>query len=170
MTRLYVQWTVVMLAAAVVAVAASRYYDRHLTSYAPEGVLAGAAGSGVVRVQGRVEAGTLSGDPAAGRAAFRLGGEHEALQVEYDGPPPENLRELKTLVVVGQWDQEAGVFRARDLALVSNYHFVAGAYLVGFAPLALFLFTMERRVRLLYEEIKQAKLYEPETSSHVDSQ
>lgn len=168
MTRLYVQWTVVTIGAALVAIAAARYYDRQLTTVTPEAVLTGAAGPGVIRVQGQVAAGTLEGDPAGGRASFHLGDAGASLSVQYDGPPPENLRELKTLVVVGQWDPDARVFRGHDVALVPNYGFVVGAYLAGFLPIAVFLFAMERRVRALYSEIKRAKLYEPELVAHVD--
>ncbi len=167
--RLYVQWTVITIAAALVAVAAARYYDRHLTTVTPEAVVANAAGPSVVRVQGQVAAGTLEGDPAAGRATFRLSGEGAGLPIQYEGPPPENLRELKTLVIIGQWDADAGVFRAHDVALVTNYGFVVGAYLAGFLPIAVFLFAMERRVRRLYAEIRQTKLYEPESVAHVDT-
>lgn len=162
MTRLYVQWGVIIVAAGIVVLAAARYYERELTTVTPEAVLDGAVRGDAVRVQGQVAAGTLTGDLEAGRASFRLQGERAELSVQYAGPPPENLRELKTLVILGQWDSEAGEFLARDLALVTNYGFVVGAYLAGFLPLALFVFTMERRVRLLYAEIKHTKLYEPE--------
>jgi cytochrome c-type biogenesis protein CcmE len=164
-----VQWTVIAIAVAIVGGAAARYYERHLTTVTPEAVLDGAVRSGgVIRVQGQVAGGTLTGDPAAGLAAFQFKGERAELPVQYVGPPPENLRELKTLVAIGRWDSEAGVFLAQDLASVTNYGFVVGAYLAGFLPLALFVFAMERRVRLLYAEIKHTKLYEPESPAHVD--
>jgi cytochrome c-type biogenesis protein CcmE len=169
MTRLYVQWTVVALAAAAVVFSASRYYSQHLLTVTPEAVLGGGAGAALVRVQGLVQGGTLTGDVSAGQATFRLGGDRDAVQVEYNGPSPENLRELKTLVVIGRWDPERRVLLAQDLALLPNYGFVVGAYLVALLPLALFIFFMERRVRLLYHEIKQAKLYEPEPTAHVDA-
>lgn len=169
MTRLYVQWTVITIAVAIVVGAAARSYERHLTTVTPEAILDGAVRSGgVIRVQGQVAGGTLTGDPATGQAAFQFRGERAELPVQYVGPPPENLRELKTLVVVGRWDSDAAVFLAQDLALVTNYGFVVGAYLAGFLPLAVFVFAMERRVRLLYAEIKHTKLYEPELPVHVD--
>lgn len=164
MTRLYLQWTVIIIALVIVTMAAARYYDRHLTTVTPEAILEGTAGSGVVRVQGLVAAGTLEGDPSSGQVGFHLQGERHELPVQYNGPPPENLRELKTLVVVGRWDPAARVLSAHDLALVANYGFVVGAYLAGFLPLAVFVFAMERRVRLLYAEIKHTKLYEPEST------
>lgn len=169
MTRLYVQWSLVALAAAAIVFSASRYYDGNLLTVTPKTVLDGEAGSDLVRVRGLVEGGTLTGDASSGQAAFRLGGDRDALQVEYSGPPPENLRELKTLVVIGRWDSARRVFLAHDLALTPNYGFVVSAYLVGLLPLALFIFVMERRVRWLYHEIKQAKLYEPEPAAHVDA-
>lgn len=169
MTRLYVQWSLVALAAAAIAFSASRYYDNHLLTVTPKAVLGGGAGSDLVRVRGLVEGGTLTGDMSAGQAAFRLSGDGDAMQVEYNGPSPENLRELKTLVVIGRWDPEQRVLLAQDLASLPNYGFVVGAYVVALLPLALFIFFMERRVRLLYHEIKQAKLYEPEPAAHVDA-
>jgi hypothetical protein len=51
---------------------------------------------------------------------------------------------------------------AEEIALLPNYWFVAGAYLAGIIPIGLFLFSMERRVELLYNRIKSTKLYEPE--------
>jgi cytochrome c-type biogenesis protein CcmE len=169
MTRLYVQWAIIALATLAVALAAWRYYDRHLVTLTADGVVSGGAGPAVVRVQGMVEGGTLTGDPTSGKAAFRLEGEDQSLQVEYDGPPPENLRELKTLVVVGRWDPGRRVFLAQDLALVTNYGYVVSAYAAALVPLAVFIFLMERRVRLLYSEIRQARLYEPEPTAHVDA-
>ncbi|HET8761265.1 MAG TPA: cytochrome c maturation protein CcmE [Nitrospiria bacterium] len=169
MTRLYIQWAVIALAAAGIVWAASRYYDRHLVTMTPEAVQGSESGTSAVRVQGLVEGGTLAGDLVSGKATFRLAGEHGTLDVAYDGPPPENLRELKTVVVVGRWDAGRRVFLAQDLALVTNYGFVVGSYLVALLPLAVFIFLMERRVRLLYSEIKQAKLYEPEPTTHVDA-
>lgn len=164
MTRLSIQWAVILVATGVVTVAAARYYDRHLTTVTPEVIAGGTAGSDVLRVQGLVAPGTLEGDPASGRVAFHLQGAQTELRVHYDGLPPENLRELKTLVVVGRWDSAADVLLAHDLALVTNYGFIVGAYLAGFLPLALYLFVMEHRVQRLYAEIKHTKLYEPEST------
>ena len=82
--------------------------------------------------------------------------------MQYDGPPPDNLRELKILVLIGTWNADAQVFEARDIGIVPNYGFIAGAYLLGLLPLALLLFAMTRRVHFLYDEIKASKLYEEE--------
>ena len=167
MTRLYLRWSALAVVAVVIAFLASRYFDRHLASFTPEDIVSRQPVA-AVRVIGLVKAGTLTGDAAAGHARFDLAGAQDTLPVQYDGPPPDNLRELKTLVVVGRWDPASAVFLAHDIALVTNYGFVVGAYLVGFFPLALFLFGMERRVTLLYREIKESRLYEPEKGDDVD--
>lgn len=161
MKGFYIRWGALLGAAVILAVLALHYYTRHLASLTPEEVMARAP-SGVVRVLGMVRGGTLTGSPETGRARFELESPPETLTVQYDGPPPENLRELKTLIVIGQWDPAARTFLARDIALVPNYGFVVGAYLAGMVPLAFFLFTMERKVGLLYRQIKQSKRYEAE--------
>ncbi len=168
MTGLYLRWSAFVIAAAVIVVLASRYFEQHLTSLTPEEVVS-LQPNRVVRVIGLVKGGTLHGDLESGHARFELAGAQEALSVQYDGPPPENLRELKTLVVIGSLDPSSGTFLAYELALVTNYGYVVGAYLIGLLPLAFFLFGMERKVALLYQEIKESKLYEPETPHHVDT-
>jgi hypothetical protein len=145
---------------------AYRHYERNVASLTPEEVLTERPDH-VVRMTGLVRGGTLRGNPAVGRARFELAGQRETLSVRYAGPSQENLRELKTLVVVGRWDPAARIFRAHDIATVSNYGFVLGAYLVGLVPLACFLFAMERKVGLLYKEIKESKLYEPDWPNDV---
>ena len=69
---------------------------------------------------------------------------------------------MKILVLIGTWNAGAQVFEARDIGIVPNYGFIAGAYLLGLLPLALLLFAMSRRVHFLYDEIKTSKLYEEE--------
>ena len=78
------------------------------------------------------------------------------------------MRELKTLILIGRWDAEAGLFRAHETALVSNYGFVASAYVIALISLVIFVFVMSRKVTYLYQEIKESKLYEPELDTHVD--
>ena len=157
MTGLYLRWSALVIAATVIAALASQYFEQHLTSLTPEQVVS-LQPSRVVRVIGLVKAGTLRGDLESGHASFELAGAPEALPVQYDGPPPENLRELKTLVVIGLLDPSSGTFLAHELALVTNYGYVVGAYVIGLLPLAFFLFGMERKVALLYREIKESKL------------
>ena len=85
--------------------------------------------------------------------------------MEYQGPPLENIRELKTLVLIGRWDNQAQVFRAQDTALINNFGFVAAAYLISVMALGWMVFAMSRRVMVLFKEIKESKLYEPEADT-----
>src|SRR5262249_13371351 len=157
---LYVRWTGLAIGLLVLAVLGVRHYTNDLKSISPEQVL-GLQPAGTVRIQGIVQAGTLAYDPATHRAAFELAGEKEKIPVRYSGEAPENLRELKVLVVVGQWNSAERRFEAHDIEGVPNFGFVTGAYLAGIIPLGLFLFGMERRVELLYNRIKSEKVYQP---------
>ncbi|NKB81679.1 MAG: hypothetical protein GKS05_07315 [Nitrospirales bacterium] len=161
MTAFYLRWGVVLVIAMIIVGMTVRDYEQHLASVSPAQILDDPP-HGDVRVQGLVKAGTLQGNLEEGFATFALGGDQATLSVEYKGLPPENLRELKLLIVVGQWDPASQVFRARELALLTHYGFVVSAYLVGLLPLLLVLFFMGRKVSLLFEEIKQSKLYQSE--------
>jgi hypothetical protein len=138
-----------------------RHYTNDLKSISP-GQLLALQPAQKIRVEGIVQAGSLSYVPGSHEASFELAGEKEKVPVHYSGEAPENLRELKTLVVVGSWDPSARRFEAREIEGVPNFGFVTGAYLAGMIPLTLFLFSMERRVELLYNRIKNTKLYESE--------
>jgi hypothetical protein len=105
-------------------------------------------------------------------AEFELAGQQAHLLVHYDGPADDNLRELKTLVVVGHLAANGAAgsggldkqrFNAHALDLLPNYGFITAAYLLALIPLALFLFGMERRVAILYTVIKETTAYQPET-------
>ncbi len=137
------------------------HYREHLTSFVPLEVKHESP-TGEIRVVGMVQSGTLTGNVQAGDAAFHLMGREASLPVTYQGPPPDNLRELKTLVVIGTWNVSERVFKARDIGIVPNYGFVASAYFVGLLPLAMLVFAMSRRVNLLYETMKASKLYQEE--------
>ena len=160
MTNLYIRWGGVLIVAIVFIVLTYQHYRDNLASLAPEQVRQEAP-TGDIRVLGMVQGGTLE-TPAAGEATFTLLGEDAALPVHYQGPPPDNLRELKILVLIGTWNAAAQVFEARDIGIVPNYGFIVSAYFLGLLPLALFLFAMSRRVHFLYDEIKPSKLYEEE--------
>jgi hypothetical protein len=82
--------------------------------------------------------------------------------VEYAGPPFENIRELKTIVLLGHLDPESKIFKAKDTALINNFGFVAAAYAIAVLSLAWAIFAMSQRVMVLFKEIKEEKLYEPE--------
>lgn len=160
MTNLYIRWGGVLIVAIVLIVLTYHHYRDNLASLVPQQVKQESP-TGDVRVLGMVQGGTLE-TRKAGEATFTLLGERGTLPVHYQGPPPDNLRELKILVLTGTWNAAAQVFEARDIGIVPNYGFIAGAYLLGLVPLALFLFVMSRRVNFLYDEIKASKLYEEE--------
>ena len=160
MRNLYIRWGGVCIVAIVFIVLTYNHYRDNLASLAPRQVKQEAP-AGDIRVLGMVQGGTLE-TRGARKATFALLGESASLQVQYEGPPPDNLRELKILILIGRWNAATQVFEARDIGIVPNYGFIAGAYLLGLVPLALFLFAMNRRVNFLYEEIKASKLYEEE--------
>jgi cytochrome c-type biogenesis protein CcmE len=161
MTSLYVRWTVLLIVAVVLGVLTFSHYQEHLATLSPEQVKAQSP-TQEVRVLGMVRGGTLEGKIEAGDATFEVIENDATIPVHYHGPPPDNLRELKTLILIGKWNPSDNIFEARDIGLVTNYGFVVGAYLIGLIPLAIFLFAMSRRVSLLYEEIKASKLYQEE--------
>lgn len=160
MTNLHIRWGGVCIVAIVLIVLTYTHYRDNLASLTPRQVKQEAP-AGDIRVLGMVQGGTLE-THGAGEATFTLLGESASLQVQYEGPPPDNLRELKILILIGTWNAATQVFKARDIGIVPNYGFIAGAYLLGLLPLALLLFAMNRRVHFLYEEIKASKLYEEE--------
>ena len=160
MTNLHIRWGGVLIVAIVFIVLTCNHYRDNLASLVPQQVRQEAP-AGEIRVLGMVQGGTLE-TRGAGEAAFTLLGKSATLPVHYQGPPPDNLRELKILVLIGTWNAGRQIFEARDIGIVPNYGFIAGAYLLGLVPLALFLFAMTRRVHFLYEEIKASKLYEEE--------
>lgn len=168
MTGFYLRWAGVIVIAIMLAVLATQNYQDHLATVIPESVITGNHSQATVRVQGMVGSGSLTGSPEEGHAEFELLGETKSLKVQYQGPPPENLRELKTLILIGRWDPEVQVFRAHETALVTNYGFVASAYIIAFLVLVASVFTMSRKVAFLFQEIKDSKLYEPELDNHVD--
>lgn len=160
MTNLYIRWGGVLIVAIVLIVLTYNHYRDNLASLVPQQVKQEAP-TGEIRVLGMVQGGTLE-TRGAGEATFALLGESASLPVHYEGPPPDNLRELKILILIGTWNADTQVFEARDIGIVPNYGFIAGAYLLGLLPLALLLFAMNRRVHFLYDEIKASKLYEEE--------
>jgi hypothetical protein len=100
-----------------------------------------------------------------GQVTFEFVDGTSSLAVVYEGPPLENIRELKTLVLIGRWDSQAQVFRAQDTALINNFGFVAAAYLISVLAMGWMVFAMSQRVMVLFKEIKESKLYEPEADS-----
>ncbi|HTN43256.1 MAG TPA: cytochrome c maturation protein CcmE [Nitrospiria bacterium] len=160
MKGFYIRWGVLILVGFWIAAIGAHRYNRDVRPLSPEQVLKNHL-AGPVRMLGMVEAGSLRKDPLTSQMLFSLVEDGQRIPVVYQGKDTDSLRELKTLVVIGGWDAASQSFLAQDLALIPNYGFIIAAYLV-MIPLALFLFMMERRVRLLYTEIKRSKLYEPE--------
>lgn len=165
MTRgLYLRWGILLLAVLIIVTLGVQRYNREVRTLSPETVI-NSSPAGQIRVLGRVEGGSLSrsGPPLNGtlEAAFSLSSEISTISVVYKGEEPDNLRELKTLVVVGEWNPLEGRFLSSKIDLVPNIGFVIAAYL-NLIPLLLFLFIMERKVTLLYNEIKETRVYESE--------
>jgi len=159
MTSLYVRWGALLIVAIIISVLTYNHYQQHLATWSPSQVKEQAP-SEEVRVRGMVQGGTLEGQVDAGEATFELIEQEASIPVHYQGPPPDNLRELKVLILIGKWNSSDNIFEANDIAIVTNYGFIVGAYLIGLIPLAIFLFAMSRRVSLLYQEIKESKLYQ----------
>ena len=111
--------------------------------------------------------GTLIEEEGSGEARFEMEGSDQALRIHYVGPEDDNLRELKMVVAEGHWDDKLLVFQASMLSVVPNYGFIAWAYLVGIFPTIFWLFSMERREKLLYNEIKEESPYEAEKFDKV---
>lgn len=157
----YIRWGLVLLAGTSILLLGVLHYERELKTISPGRLKSEPAGR-AARVRGMVLPGTLNYDPASHRAEFQLSAEGASIPVRYSGEAPENLRELKILVVVGRWDPASESLEAGEITLVPNFGFVAAAYLIGLVPMGLFLFRMERKVALLYREIRNLKIYEPE--------
>jgi len=166
MRRIYVRWIVLSIVFGVIAVLGVSRYNKEVRTISPKKLLAGQPVSDL-RVMGRVDAGSLV--KGTGNKPFRFTlsgeGEGEKVPVFFPGDDQETLRELKTIVVIGQWDKKEMAFKAREIALIPNYGFITYAYLASLIPLAFFLFLMERKVALLYIMIKEEKPYQPETGT-----
>ena len=162
----YLRWGGIVLAGIVITVMAAQRYESSVKSITPQELLASPS-TGTVRVIGMVLPGSLTLDPPTAdqpqmEATFELAGPQEQIPVHYSGPEDDNLRELKTIVIVGQLDDATGTVESGRIDLIPNFGFITAAYLLTLIPLALFLFLMEQRVALLYTVIKGATVYKPE--------
>ena len=167
MNWLYERWAAILLAAGLLALATAQHYRAAVAPMSPEEAL-GSHPAGSIRIIGLVQAGTLvtsESAPASMQADFELAGDQEHLTVHYRGPADDNLRELKTLVVIGRLSADGRAIESAELDLVPNYGYITAAYLLSLGSLALFLFGMERRVALLYTDIKDAAIYQPESDT-----
>ncbi len=165
MTGLYTRWAMILGATLLLAILTYQHYQQHLSTLSVGTLLGSPPASQPVRIQGMVKSGTLKGEVDQGQVTFEFVDGSSSLFVEYQGPPLENIRELKTLVLIGRWDSQAQVFKAQDTALINNFGFVAAAYLISVLALGGMVFAMSQRVMVLFKEIKESKLYEPEAGS-----
>jgi cytochrome c-type biogenesis protein CcmE len=165
MTGFYARWAIMVGGIFLLAIMTYHQYQRDLSTISLATVLNSPATSETVRIQGMVKSGTLSGAVDEGQATFDLIDGSITLPVDYAGPPLENIRELKTMVLIGHLDHETKTFKAKDTALINNFGFVAAAYLLTVIALGWSLFAMSQRVMFLFKEIKEEKLYEPENES-----
>ena len=165
MTGFYARWAILVGGLILLAMMTYQHYQRDLSTISLAAVLNQPATSETVRIQGMVKSGTLSGAIDQGQATFDLIDGSTTLPVEYSGPPLENIRELKTMVLIGHLDQGTKIFKAKDTALINNFGFVAAAYLLTVISMCWVLFAMSQRVMVLFKEIKEEKLYEPENKS-----
>ncbi len=162
MTGFYARWAIMVGGIILLAMMTFQQYQRDLSTISLATVLNSPTTSEHVRIQGMVKSGTLTGAIEEGQATFELIDGPTTLPVEYAGPPLENIRELKTMVLIGHLHHETKTFKAEDTALINNFGFVAAAYLVTVITLCWAMFAMSQRVMVLFKEIKDEKLYEPE--------
>lgn len=165
MTGFYARWAIIVGGIILLAVMTYHQYQRDLSTISLATALSSSTTSETVRIQGMVKSGTLSGAIELGQATFALIDGPTTLAVEYAGPPLENIRELKTMVLIGHLDAATKIFKAKDTALINNFGFVAAAYLLTVIALGWSIFAMSQRVMVLFKEIKEEKLYEPENES-----
>jgi cytochrome c-type biogenesis protein CcmE len=160
MKQLYLRWIGVLAIGIFLVFLGARRYCHDVATFPIERLTAEAP-SGEVRILGQIVANSIA--PSAEGLGFQLTDPPETLTVLYTGKETDEIRDLKTLVMIGKWDGAAKRLVADRTAIRPNYHFVVAAYLVGLIPVALFLFRMEYRVAKLYSEIKETKVYEVDT-------
>ncbi|HIE66324.1 MAG: cytochrome c maturation protein CcmE [Nitrospira sp.] len=161
MKRFYLRWGGVLALGAIIGFFGLVRYQREVSAIPLEKFL-GEKPTRAVRVLGMVVGGSLNRGATGEPIQFTLSEEGAQVPVYYKGEDPENLRELKRLVILGRWNPEDQRIEAEAISGVPNYGFVTWAYLVTLIPMTLFLFNMERKVALLYVMIKEEKIYQPE--------
>ncbi len=165
--QVYFRWAIVSIVVVAIFAMAVLRYNREVAAIPIEALLQNKP-DGVVRVLGRVVAGTLKKQEVS-EPTFTLSGEGMEISVRYVGKADDNLRESKVLVVAGFFNPEKMEFTAQSMAPIPNVGFIMAAYLLSVIPLILFLFNMERNLVLLSVLIKEERPYQPEEinpSSH----
>lgn len=160
MKALYIRWGIILLVIVAVGFLGFSRYLKEVKTVSPDDLVRDS--SETVRLKGLVLGGSLVEEAPSGGVLFEMKGLDQSATIHYTGSEDDNLRELKIVVAGGHWDEKMLVFQADRLSIVPNYGFVVGAYLVGILPTLLFLFSMERREKLLYAEIKEEAAYEAE--------
>ncbi|WDT77143.1 MAG: cytochrome c maturation protein CcmE [Candidatus Manganitrophus sp.] len=162
----YIRWGGVLIVAVIIGVLGIQRYNRDVTTISPHHLLHDQP-TQTVRILGMVEAGSIRKEGDGGPVAFQLSAEGVKLSVRYLGGESENLRDLKTVVVGGKWNPTMQTLEADKISVVPNYGFITAAYLASLIPMGLFLFNMERKVAMLYIQIKEEKVYQPEEPLEV---
>jgi len=160
---IYIRWIAVAMILAIIFALAIFRYNREVSAIPLEALLQNKP-DGMVRVLGRVVAGTLMRKESASTFNLSSDAKNTEISVLYIGKPDDNVRELKLLVLAGFFDPEKMEFTAQRIAPIPNIGFVVAAYLIALLPLIFFLFNMERNIILLSILIKEEKAYEPESS------
>lgn len=161
MKSFYLRWGVLILVFGVISFLGLARYNREVRTISPKVLLAQPSNSGI-RLMGMIDAGSLQGGSDGMPFRFSLSREGSKTAVVFSGDDAGTLRALKTIVAIGHWNAEKGVFEAAEIALTPNYGFITSAYVFSLIPLILFIFSMERRVALLYVMIKEEKIYQAE--------
>ncbi len=162
MTGFYTRWAIMVGGLLLLGMLTFQQYQHDLSTTSLDTLIKSPGTSETVRIQGMVKSGTLTGETKQGHATFELIDGSITLPVVYAGPPLENIRELKTMVFIGKFDAGTKTFKAKDTALINNFGFVTAAYLLTVLSICWALFAMSQRVMVLFKEIKDEKLYEPE--------
>lgn len=158
---LYLRWSILIVVFSVIGFLAISRYDREVRTISPK-VLLSESPNTEKRLMGMIDAGSLKGGSDGMPFRFSLSSEGAKAPVVFSGDDRESLRDLKTIVVIGRWQADKGVFEAGEIALTPNYGFITSAYVFSLIPLILLVFSMERRVALLYVMIKDEKVYQAE--------
>ena len=107
MTWFYTRWAIMVGGLILLAIMTYNNYQRDLSTISLATLSTSAPTTETVRIQGMVKSGTLSGTMEQGQATFELIDGPTTLAVEYAGPPLENIRELKTMVLIGHLDSRS---------------------------------------------------------------
>ena len=161
MNIFYLRWGVILVLGLIVASQGIQRYYRDVATLSPSELILQKPDK-TVRVRGTVIGGSLMRKDSQNDLSFLIEGQGKEIPVHFIGSQAEGLRELKTIVVEGRWDPSSGELKGEKIGIIPNYGFVSAAYLLGFIPIILFLFHTEWKVRLLYSQIKETKVYESE--------